>query len=43
MKDIKENSSHKLSVSLFNFEYGLREYNEVAAIRVINQDHRFLL
>lgn len=42
MKDIKKNSSHKLSVSLFNFEHGLSEYNGVAAVRVINVDHRFL-
>lgn len=42
MTDIKENSTHKLSVSLFNFENGLNTFEKVAAVRVINADHRFL-
>lgn len=42
MAEIKESASNKLSVSIYNFENGLVTYERVAAVRIINSDHRFL-
>lgn len=39
---ISESATNKLKVSIYNFKNGMETFENVAAVRVINKDHRFL-